>query len=91
MFWGLKTGSEEGKSTKEVSGVLEKPVEVMDCVVMFKEGNGARGTDSLRKKTTVESLGIFTWSWSTQSLSRRLRDAKKDGCKSDKGSQSLEF
>ena len=29
-LWGLKTGSEEGTNSKEVSGVLEKTVEVID-------------------------------------------------------------
>ena len=35
-IWGLKMGSEEGKNSEEVSGVLEKTVEAIDhslCMV----------------------------------------------------------
>ena len=43
------TGSEEGKSNKEVSGALEKMGEVIDHAVINREGSKHRGTDTLRK------------------------------------------
>ena len=47
--WDVKTGSEEGKSNKEVSGALEKMGEVIDHAVINREGSKHRGTDTLRK------------------------------------------
>lgn len=63
---------------------------MMDHMIIYKEGNRTRGTESLRKKTKVESLGMFMWSRSSQRTSRRLIEVKEDGLKLDNGSQSLE-